>query len=249
MRNAIRYLFVATVVAALAAFGSGIAAAAIIQPSFPAVQAISPGPGETVGIAAPVRVQFATPVENRTRAEQSVSIRAGASLAGNFSWNGDRELTWTPTGFLPASAPISVSVGGARSEFNTNGGVSAEGDMSNHTFTVSIGGAPVRTMPASFGKSGWETPSGTFPVIEKFQSVTFDSRTIGIPLSSPEGYLIQGEWAERLTWGGVFVHSAPWSVDSQGNANVSHGCINLAPGDAEWYYNTVSVGDPVYLHW
>ncbi|NNH69437.1 L,D-transpeptidase [Nocardia uniformis] len=249
MRNAIRYLFVATVVAALAAFGSGIAAAAIIEPSAPAVQAISPGPGETVGIAAPVRVQFAEPVENRARAEQSVNIRAETALAGTFSWTGDRELTWSPTGFLPASSPISVSVGGARTEFNTNAGVTAEGDMSNYTFTVSIGGVPVRTMPASFGKPGWETPSGTFPVMEKFASITFDSRTIGIPLNDPEGYLIEGQWAERLTWGGVFVHSAPWSVDSQGNANVSHGCINLPPGDAQWYYENVSVGDPVYLHW
>ncbi|MFI6865409.1 L,D-transpeptidase family protein [Nocardia sp. NPDC050406] len=249
MRNAIRYLFVATVVAALATFGSGIAAAAIIEPTFPAVQSISPGPGQTVGIAAPVRVQFAEPVENRTRAEQSVSIRAGTELAGTFSWTGDRELTWTPTGFLPASTPIEVTAAGARTEFNTNGGVTADGDMSNHTFTVSIGGVPVRTMPASYGKPGWETPSGTFPVLEKFSSITFDSRTIGIPLSSPEGYLIEGKWAERLTWGGVFVHSAPWSVDSQGNANVSHGCINLAPDDAEWFYSNVSIGDPVTLHW
>ncbi|MCP9624801.1 L,D-transpeptidase [Nocardia otitidiscaviarum] len=249
MRNAIRYLFLATVVAALTAFGSGLAAAAIIRPTVPAVQAISPGAGETVGIAAPVRVQFAQPVENRTRAEQSVSIRAGTELAGSFSWQSDRELTWTPEGFLPASTPISVSAGTARTEFNTNAGVTAEGNMSNHTFTVSIGGVPVRTIPASFGKPGWETPTGTFPVLEKFRSIVFDSRTIGIPLNSPEGYLIDGEYAERLTWSGVFVHSAPWSVDSQGNANVSHGCINLPPADAAWYYENVSVGDPVYLHW
>ncbi|SLH57959.1 ErfK/YbiS/YcfS/YnhG family protein [Mycobacteroides abscessus subsp. abscessus] len=89
----------------------------------------------------------------------------------------------------------------------------------------------------------------TIPVLEKFRSIVFDSRTIGIPLSSPEGYLIDGEYAVRLTWGGVFVHSAPWSVDSQGYANVSHGCINLSPDDAAWYYNTVGIGDPVYIHW
>jgi lipoprotein-anchoring transpeptidase ErfK/SrfK len=34
-------------------------------------------------------------------------------------------------------------------------------------------------------------------------------------------------------------------VDSQGNANVSHGCINLSPDNAAWYYNIVHVGDPV----
>jgi len=53
-----------------------------------------------------------------------------------------------------------------------------------------------------------------------------DSRTIGIPLSSPEGYkdhrLVR---PFRVNGSGVYVHSAPWSVDSTGvYANVSHGC-------------------------
>ena len=50
--------------------------------------------------------------------------------------------------------------------------------------------------------------------------------------------------AVRVTWGGVYVHAAPWSVASQGNANVSHGCINLSPDNAGWYYDQVSIGDP-----
>ncbi|MFC9994877.1 L,D-transpeptidase family protein [Nocardia sp. NPDC127526] len=249
MRNAIKIFIIATVAAAAAAFGSGGAGAAFVTSDFPAVQAISPGPGQVVGIAAPVDVRFAEPVTERARVERAVSIRAGTTLAGQFNWVDDRHLTWTSAGYLPTSASISVSVGRLHTEFQTNAGVTADGDMSAHTFTVYIGGAPVNTMPASYGKPGWETPSGTFPVLSRERSVTFDSRTIGIPLNSSEGYLIQGEWAERLTWGGVYVHSAPWSVDSQGYANVSHGCINLSPGDAEWFYNTVSIGDPVTLHW
>jgi len=31
---------------------------------------------------------------------------------------------------------------------------------------------------------------------------------------------------------------------SQGNENVSHGRINLSPVNAEWYFNTVDIGDP-----
>jgi lipoprotein-anchoring transpeptidase ErfK/SrfK len=72
-----------------------------------------------------------------------------------------------------------------------------------------------------------------------------DSRTIGIPLNSPDGNRITAQYAEWITSRGVYVHSAPWSVDSQGHANVSHGCINLSPDNAAWYYDTVSVGDPV----
>ncbi|WP_405496068.1 L,D-transpeptidase family protein [Nocardia sp. NBC_00511] len=249
MRKVIRTLFVASVLAAAAAFGSGAAGAAYATSSLPAVQAITPGPGQVVGIATPVTVQFTQSVADRARAERMVDVHATNALAGHFSWVDDRQLTWTPSGYLPASSPITVSAGRLHSKFQTNGGTTADADMSAHTFTVFIGGVPVRTMPASMGKSGWETPTGTFPVLSHDRTVTFDSRTIGIPLSDPQGYLITGEFAERLTWGGVYVHSAPWSVDSQGNSNVSHGCINLAPADAEWYYDNVSIGDPVTVHW
>ncbi|WP_054813050.1 L,D-transpeptidase [Nocardia arizonensis] len=251
MRGALRHLFLAFVAISVAAFGSGAAAATMIgTPTVDQVTAMTPAAGTTVGIAHPVTVRFAAPVADKARAESNLHIRSTQPLTGTYSWGADNtELTWTPTEFLPARSTITVRFADARSEFRTNVGVVADGDMSAHTFTVSMGGRVVWVMPASFGKPGWESPVGTYPVLEKFRSVVFDSRTIGIPLNSSEGYYINGEYAERLTWGGVFVHSAPWSVDSQGYANVSHGCVNLAPEDAAWYYNNVGVGDPVTLHW
>ncbi|MBH0774760.1 L,D-transpeptidase [Nocardia bovistercoris] len=250
MRGALRHLLLAFVAISVAVFGSGAAAATMIgTPSVDRVTAISPEPGTTVGIAHPVSVRFAAPVADKARAESNLHIRSALPLSGTYSWSGDSELTWTPAEFLPARSTITVQFGTVRSEFQTNVGVVAVGDMSAHTFTVSQGGQVVWVMPASFGKPGWETPVGTFPVLEKFRSVVFDSSTIGIPRNSSEGYYINGEYAERLTWGGVFVHSAPWSTDSQGYANVSHGCVNLAPEDAAWYYNNVGVGDPVTIHW
>ncbi|MEV6217769.1 L,D-transpeptidase [Nocardia sp. NPDC051833] len=250
MKNALRFLFVATMAALLAAFWSGAASAALIGGSPTAtVTAISPANGQVVGVAAPVTFTFAAPVTDRAGAERAAAIRATEALPGAFSWVDSTHLQWTPSTHLPTNSPISVRFGDQRTEFQTNGGVYAEANLSAHTFTVSIGGQVVRNMPASMGKPGFETPTGNFTVLEKFRSVVFDSRTIGIPLDDPEGYIIDGEWAERLTWGGVFVHSAPWSVDSQGYANVSHGCINLSPDDAAWYYENVGIGDPVYIHW
>ena len=120
-------------------------------------------------------------------------------------------------------------------------------DIDAHTFTVSIDGEVAREMPASMGKPKFPTPTGSFTALGKERYVTFDSRTIGIPLDDPEGYLIDGEYAVRVTWGGVYVHSAPWSVGSQGYANVSHGCINLSPDNAAWYFDTVRVGDPIIV--
>jgi lipoprotein-anchoring transpeptidase ErfK/SrfK len=129
--------------------------------------------------------------------------------------------------------------------FGTGDALLGVASISAHTFTVSRNGEVLRSMPASMGKPTRPTPIGNFSALEKQRSVVMDSRTIGIPLSSPEGYKITAQYAVRVTWGGVYVHSAPWSIDSQGNSNVSHGCINLSPDNAAWYFNEVNVGDPI----
>lgn len=206
---------------------------------------VLPGPGEVVGVAHPVVVQFIAPVVNRKAAERTVAITTSQSTTGEFTWLDATTLEWMPTGYWPAHDRIEVRAGGLKTEFSTGAAVVGIADIDAHTFTVEVDGEVVREMPASLGKPGFETPVGDFTVLEKQRNVVFDSRTIGIPLDDPEGYLIDGEFGVRVTWGGVYVHSAPWSVDAQGAANVSHGCINLSPENAEWYFDMVRVGDPV----
>jgi lipoprotein-anchoring transpeptidase ErfK/SrfK len=214
------------------------------------VAAVSPGPGQTVGVAHPVTVTFAGPVQNRSAAERAVTVRAAgapAPAAGSFTWLDADLLQWSPQEFFPAHTTITVSVGGFSTSFGTGSSVVGVADLSEYSFTVSIDGVVARQMPASMGKPKFPTPIGQFTALEKQRNVTFDSRTIGIPLDDDEGYLIKGEYGVRVTWGGVYVHSAPWSVGSQGYANVSHGCINLSPDNAAWYFDTVRVGDPIIV--
>jgi len=52
-------------------------------------------------------------------------------------------------------------------------------------------------------------------------------------------------WAVRISNNGEFIHQNADTVDDQGSANVSHGCINLAPADAEAYFRSAIYGDPV----
>lgn len=152
---------------------------------------------------------------------------------------------------LAVAALVLFDVGGATglasagSRTQADNSVSAVANVSTHQFTVSIGGEVVRTMPASMGKPGHETPLGTFHVMEKLRNMVMDSSTYGVPVDSPEGYRLDVEYAVRLTSGGIFVHAAPWSVDSQGYENVSHGCINLSTENAAWFFDNVEVGDPV----
>ena len=208
---------------------------------------IEPAAGSVVGVAMPLTVTFDSPVTDRTAAQRSLRISSPDTPSGTFTWLGNDVMQWTPDQFWPAHSPISVSLGGAKTSFETGAEVLGVADINDYTFTVSIDGEVVRTMPASMGKAKFPTPTGTFTALEKEPVVVMDSRTIGIPLDDPEGYKLTVYDAVRVTWGGVYVHGAPWSVGSQGYANVSHGCINLSADNADWYYNNVSVGDPIVV--
>jgi lipoprotein-anchoring transpeptidase ErfK/SrfK len=211
------------------------------------VLSVTPSSGEPVGVAHPVTVTFGEQVANTAEAEQSIEFATSSPIEGTFTWLNDHVVQFNPDGFWPAHSTITVSAGDVKTAFDTGAQVVSVADLDAHTFTISIDGQEVRQMPASMGKNGFPTPIGTFSAMSKERNVVFDSRTIGIPLDDPEGYLIDGEYAIRVTSGGVYVHSAPWSVGAQGNSNVSHGCINLSPDNAAWYFDTVRVGDPIIV--
>ena len=92
-------------------------------------------------------------------------------------------------------------------------------------------GKLLRTIPITTGKEGFTTRSGTKVIIEKFESKRMNSETVGI--TGSEAYDIDNvQCAMRLTYSGEFIHAAPWSVGSQGYANVSHGCTGMSTEQA-----------------
>jgi lipoprotein-anchoring transpeptidase ErfK/SrfK len=186
-------------------------------------------------------------------------------MTGKFEWLDNKVVQWVPDRYWPAHSTIALSVDGRSTEFKTGPKVVGVASISEHTFRVSIDGAdatpspslPVPhhrphfgepgVLPASLGRPEYSTPVGSYTVLSKDRSVTMDSSTVGIPVDDPNGYLLTVEYAVRISGHGLFVHSAPWAVNSLGLDNVSHGCISLSPQDAEWYYNTVNIGDPVIV--
>jgi lipoprotein-anchoring transpeptidase ErfK/SrfK len=249
MRRAVRYLFVMVAVAFLGLFGSGarsLAAVPLPEP-VPGIASVSPANGALVGVAHPIVVTFSAPVADRPAAERTIRVTSPTAMTGHFEWLENNVVQWVPARYWPAHSHVSVGVQALTTGFDTGDELLGVASLSGHTFTVSRNGEVLRTMPASMGKPSRPTPMGNFTALEKQRTVVMDSRTIGIPLSSPEGYKITASYAVRVTWSGVYVHSAPWSVDSQGHANVSHGCINLSPDNAAWYFNQVNVGDPIQV--
>ncbi|HEY2950094.1 MAG TPA: L,D-transpeptidase, partial [Micromonosporaceae bacterium] len=101
--------------------------------------------------------------------------------------------------------------------------------------------------PVSLGKPASPSSSGNMVVMVKNPQEYFDSGTFGIPADSPGGYRTLVYWSQRLTWGGQFIHGAPWSVGDQGRRNVSHGCTNLSPTNAQWLFSITHIGDPVIV--
>jgi lipoprotein-anchoring transpeptidase ErfK/SrfK len=109
---------------------------------------------------------------------------------------------------------------------------------------VTKDGKVLRTIPVSLGKKSTPSSSGTMLVIEKLRKTVFDTFA---ELGPELGYRTNIEYAQRLTWGGEYIHSAPWSVAQQGHTNVSHGCVNMSPSNAIWLFNLTRVGDPVIV--
>jgi hypothetical protein len=66
-------------------------------------------------------------------------------------------------------------------------------------------------------------------------------------LMTGPGYSLEVPWSVRITWSGDYLHDAYWSVGEQGFTNVSHGCVNMPPADAQTYYQMENPGDPVMI--
>ena len=120
-------------------------------------------------------------------------------------------------------------------------------DVKSHLLTVTIDGKVARTIPVTTGKDGFLTRGGTRVISEKLEETRMDAASTGITQDDPEYYNLDVRYAMRMTNSGEFIHAAPWSVASQGNANVSHGCVGMSTDNARWLFEQSRVGDVVTI--
>ncbi|WP_412517873.1 L,D-transpeptidase family protein [Actinomadura madurae] len=219
---------------------------------------MSPLDGETVGVGMPVQLLLSRPVSTKAgkvAVEKALEVRMSKPVEGAWYWVSDKEVDFRPREYWPSGQKVEVvahlaglkagegmygmkdrSVG-----FTVGPRHVTTIDAKKHRATVTDGGKTVRTMRVSLGKPGHDSYSGTMIAQEKAAKIIMDSATTG----NPGEYRIPTKWNVRLTYSGTFVHSAPWSTDSQGNDNVSHGCVNASPSDAKWFYDFTNRGDIV----
>ncbi|MER5180910.1 Ig-like domain-containing protein [Streptomyces sp. NPDC002896] len=216
----------------------------------------------TYGVGQPITAELSAPVKDkaaRAVVERALRVDARPAMQGAWHWVDDKTLHYRPEQYWAPGTTIDVrsalegiKVGdrlwGAAStplKLTIGDRLEAITDAATHTMTVYRNGKVINTIPVTTGKPGFETRNGIKVVLEKAYYVRMRSSTVGIAAGSSESYDLPVYYATRVTWSGEYVHAAPWSVGSQGSANVSHGCTGMSTSNAAWFFRTFNPGDIV----
>jgi lipoprotein-anchoring transpeptidase ErfK/SrfK len=215
------------------------------------------GQGATYGVGMPIILNFTQPITNKAAVERSLQLTTSNPVVGAWYWDGNQQLDFRPRDYWPAGTTVSFDghlngVEGAAGlygmhdltqTFNIGQSVIAVASTSAHHTIIYVDGTPKYDWPISTGRTTMPTPDGTYLTVEKGNPV----RMIGGTKGKPGYYNELVNWAVRFTYSGDYYHSAPWSVVDQGTTNVSHGCVNLPPEDAQIYYQMAIPGDPITI--
>ncbi len=214
------------------------------------------GSGQTYGVGMPIMLIFSQPITNRAAVERSLQLTTSKPVIGAWYWDGDEHLDFRPRDYWPANTTVSFDghlngIEGAKGvygtadltqTFNIGNSVIAVASTTTHFTQIYINGVQTYDWPISTGRDTLPTPDGSYLSVEKNNPV----RMIGGGAPGSAGYYDElVYYAVRFTFSGDYYHSAPWSVVDQGTTNVSHGCVNLPPEDAQIYYNLAIPGDPI----
>jgi len=207
--------------------------------------------GATYGVGMPIILQFSQPIVDKAAVEQALQIQTSQPVIGAWYWNGDQTADFRPESYWPANTNVSFTghlngVQGApgmygyhtlTQSFRIGGSLIVVASTSTHYMNLYRNGKLFAHWPISTGRPTLPTPNGTYLTIDKGNPV----------LMVGPGYSEEVPWSVRFTYSGDYLHDAYWSVAEQGNTNVSHGCVNMPPADAEEYYKMEVPGDPVTI--
>jgi lipoprotein-anchoring transpeptidase ErfK/SrfK len=219
------------------------------------------GSGQVFGVGMPIMVTFSHPVTRKAEVERSLEIRSSKPVTGAWYWVSDTQVWFRPRTYWPAHTRVRFEahlkgVQGARGiygnanltqRFRIGNSLVAVASAAKHHMKVWWNGHLKGNWPISTGQPGDDTPDGHYLSFSKGNPVRMDSATYGVMPGMPGYYNVLVYDSVKFTYSGDYVHSAPWSVAEQGFSNVSHGCVNVAPGNAVWYYDHSLIGDPITI--
>ncbi|WOT37403.1 L,D-transpeptidase [Streptomyces coeruleorubidus] len=212
----------------------------------------------TYGVGQPITAELSQPVKDRSQravVERALKVSSMPATDGAWHWVDDKKLHYRPKDYWPTQATVQVrsnlegiKIGdrmrGGKAKpltINTADKVIAVTDAAAHQMTVYKNDEIVRQIPVTTGMPGYDTRNGVKVVLAKEGTVRMTSASIG----ASDFYDLIVHHSVRVTNSGEYVHAAPWSVGSQGYANVSHGCTGMSTENAAWFYENVREGDIV----
>lgn len=216
--------------------------------------------GQVVGVAAPIIIQFDASISDKASVEKAVKVTTEPAVEGSWAWLPDEvggsRMHWRTKDYYPAGTKVHVDAklygvpfgdgafGAADSTlaFEIGRRQVVRAEASSHRIQVlDAGGAVIMDFPCSYGEGDLDrnvTRSGVHVVTEKYEDFYMTNPAAGYAN-------VRERFAVRISNNGEFIHANPASLGSQGNSNVTNGCINLSESDAQQYFNSAIYGDPV----
>ncbi|MDH3005913.1 MULTISPECIES: L,D-transpeptidase [Gordonia] len=229
-----------------------------LEPSSQLNVVVNIGDGQEVGIAAPIILKFNGTVEDKEAVERALTVTTTPPTEGSWAWlgedNGSR-VHWRPREYWAPGTRVHMDAklygldhgGGAfgaadvTSDFSIGRAQVVRAVESSHRIDVLRDGVELMSLPCSYGGGDLDrnvTRSGIHVVTEKYEEFFMSNPAAGY-------FNIRERWAVRISNNGEFIHANPETVNVQGTANVTNGCINLSEADAERYFRVAVYGDPV----
>jgi lipoprotein-anchoring transpeptidase ErfK/SrfK len=227
----------------------------------------TPGDGAVVGVGEPIDLTFNTPIAQPQQQEIVKHLRVVSipPQRGAWHWFSATEIHYRPAAYWLTGTKVTVTanfhgvnagngiwgLGGWSKSFTVGSKhVSLLSDVS-HTMSVYQNDKLIGTWPISMGKPGFATLSGNLIVLYKTYKIKMNScQTFGGAACIPGSTNYYDDYVyydTAISTNGFFIHSAPWSVGDQGVRDVSHGCVNLSPAHATFFYNWSLPGDVVRI--
>jgi lipoprotein-anchoring transpeptidase ErfK/SrfK len=216
--------------------------------------------GQTYGVGMPIIAYFSKKITDASVFDKEVKVTVNGQDAGG-AWYFEPssvsdealEAHYRTQQYWPAHAQIHVDMpvkglyagqdlvfdNSVTLDIATGAAQVSTVDGGAKTMTITSDGQPVKTLEVSLGAAKTPTYLGTAVVMAKSNPEEMKSD----PGETP-AYDLLVPWSVRITDSGEFIHDASWNGQI-GSANTSHGCTNLTPADAEWYYGWSQIGDPV----
>jgi len=216
--------------------------------------------GQTVGVAAPVIIQFDASISDKATVEKALKVTTDPPVEGSWAWLPDEvggsRVHYRTKDYYPAGTKVNVDAKlygvpfgdgayGAQDislNFEIGRRQVVKAEASSHRIQVlDAAGAVIMDFPCSYGEGDLPrniTRSGIHVVTEKYEDFYMSNPAAGYSN-------VHERFAVRISNNGEFIHCNPNSIGAQGNTNVTNGCINLNLENSQQYFNSAIYGDPV----